>query len=197
MAKSGSCSKASKYRPKACCCHKDSHTQCVSRAKHKRLYTSLKISKCKIPRHRTAVRIWSLCSGSTEGGKDSQEVVFARFINLINTSITPCPPQRGRGGGRGVTKVAERTVTCTWQLESTRGLRIYADVSNSFSIISPTWSTWYLMYFSGFLVKGTLPYLQRKTSRRWQATETQQKTQQKTLLHTERGCSHLYPSSAG
>lgn len=50
-----------------------------------------------------------------------------------------------------------RVLPYAWQLE------IYADVSNSFSIISPTWSTWYLMYFSGFLVKGTLPYLQRQT----------------------------------
>lgn len=30
------------------------------------------------------------------------------------------------------------------------------------SIMSPTCSTRYLMYFSGFLVKGTLPYLARR-----------------------------------
>lgn len=37
-----------------------------------------------------------------------------------------------------------------------------AEVSNRRSIMSPTCSTRYLMYFSGFLVKGTLPYLCRK-----------------------------------
>lgn len=37
-----------------------------------------------------------------------------------------------------------------------------AEVSNRRSIMSPTCSTRYLMYFSGFLVKGTLPYLTRR-----------------------------------
>lgn len=37
-----------------------------------------------------------------------------------------------------------------------------ADVSKRRSIMSPTCSTRYLMYFSGFLVKGTLPYLARR-----------------------------------
>lgn len=37
-----------------------------------------------------------------------------------------------------------------------------AEVSKRRSIMSPTCSTRYLMYFSGFLVKGTLPYLLRK-----------------------------------
>lgn len=36
-----------------------------------------------------------------------------------------------------------------------------AEVSKRRSIMSPTCSTRYLMYFSGFLVKGTLPYLPR------------------------------------
>lgn len=36
-----------------------------------------------------------------------------------------------------------------------------AEVSKRRSIMSPTCSTRYLMYFSGFLVKGTLPYLTR------------------------------------
>lgn len=41
-----------------------------------------------------------------------------------------------------------------------------AEVSNRRSIMSPTCSTRYLMYFSGFLVKGTLPYLTRHRGQR-------------------------------
>lgn len=39
------------------------------------------------------------------------------------------------------------------------GRAAQAEVSKRRSIMSPTCSTRYLMYFSGFLVKGTLPYL--------------------------------------
>lgn len=61
----------------------------------------------------------------------------------------------GRGGALTPFYVSDNTegLCDTW------GAASQAEVSKRRSIMSPTCSTRYLMYFSGFLVKGTLPYL--------------------------------------
>lgn len=58
------------------------------------------------------------------------------------------------GQACGGTPGCHGDATVTWHNQ--------ADVSNRRSIMSATCSTRYLMYFSGFLVKGTLAYLCRK-----------------------------------
>lgn len=85
---------------------------------------------------------------------------------------TPGPRARAPGSGSEATSIPKDTTLagprqvnglCV-QYHAARchragSAQAQAEVSKRRSIMSPTCSTWYLMYFSGFLVKGTLPYL--------------------------------------
>lgn len=80
-----------------------SHTHAICYAsKHEHSHSGLWTRK-QDPTERCSGHLDPL-TGSMEEGKDSWRQRFHRFINLINTSVTPCPPQWGREEGKGVSK---------------------------------------------------------------------------------------------